>query len=303
MTASGQRAILLTGGAGQVGSALRGLAPAGWDIHAPPRAELNLADPDQIAAVVASRPWAAVISSGAYTAVDKAEADIVAAWQVNALGPAALAQAAARTGTPIVHLSTDYVFDGRKTGPYVETDPVGPLGVYGASKLGGELAVRTANPRHVIMRCAWVVSATGSNFIKTMLRLGAERPLLRVVDDQRGCPTTADEIALAVGRVVDRLIEDEDAPTGLYHFVSQGEASWCDLAKAVFEIAAERGAKTPDVEPIATSQYPTPAARPSNSVLSTAKITRDYGIAPKPWRAGVRDVVEQLVAPATVGVP
>ena len=303
MTPSGQRAILLTGGAGQVGSALRQLAPAGWDIYAPTRDELNLADPDQIAAVVASRPWSAVISSGAYTAVDKAESDVINAWRVNALGPAALAQAAARTGTPIVHLSTDYVFDGRKTGPYVETDPVGPLGVYGASKLGGELAVRTANPRHVILRCAWVVSATGSNFIKTMLRLGAERPVLRVVDDQRGCPTTADEIALAVRRVVDRLVEDQDAPTGLYHFVSQGEGSWCDLAKAVFEIAAERGAKTPVVEAITTAQYPTPAARPGNSVLNTAKITQDYGIAPKPWRAGVRDVVEQLVAAAAVGVP
>jgi len=303
MTASGQRAILLTGGAGQVGSALRGLAPAGWDIHAPTRNELDLADPDQISAVVASRPWAAVISAGAYTAVDRAEDEVVAAWRVNALGPAALAQAAARAGTPIVHLSTDYVFDGRKSGPYVETDPVAPLNVYGASKLGGELAVRTANPRHVIMRCAWIVSTTGSNFVKTMLRLGAERPVLRVVDDQRGCPTTADEIASAVRRVVDRLIEDQNAPTGLYHFVSQGEGSWCDLAKTVFEIAAERGAPRPDVQPIATSQYPTPAARPGNSVLSTAKIARDYGIEPKPWRAGVRHVVEQLVAPATVGVP
>ena len=145
MTASGQRAILLTGGAGQVGSALRALAPAGWDIHAPTRNELDLADPDQISAVVASRPWAAVISAGAYTAVDRAEDEVVAAWRVNALGPATLAQAAARAGTPIVHLSTDYVFDGRKSGPYVETDPVGPLSVYGASKLGGELAVRTAS--------------------------------------------------------------------------------------------------------------------------------------------------------------
>jgi dTDP-4-dehydrorhamnose reductase len=302
MTASGKRPVLLTGGSGQVGTALRRLAPTGWDIHAPTRAELDLGDPEQIAQLVASRPWAAVINAGAYTAVDRAEGDVVGAWRANALGPAALAQAAAKAGTPVIHLSTDYVFDGRLDRPYRETDAVGPMNVYGASKLGGELAVRTAHPRHVILRTAWVVSATGSNFVKTMLRMGAERPLLRVVDDQRGCPTTADDIAAAVRVVAERLMDDPDAPTGTYHFVGQGEATWCDLAKAVFAVAAEGGARAPEVQPISTAEYPTPAARPSNSVLDTAKITRDYGIAPQPWLAAVRKVVQQLMVSEATGV-
>lgn len=303
MSGSGPRAVLLTGGGGQVGSALRQLAPAGWDVHAPPRTELDLGDPDQLAAAVASRPWSAVINAGAYTAVDRAEDEVATAWRVNAVGPAALAHAAAKAGIPIVHLSTDYVFDGRLDRPYLETDPVAPLNVYGASKLGGELAVRTAHPRHVILRCAWIVSATGSNFVKTMLRLGAERPVVRVVDDQRGCPTTAQDIALALQQVVDRLADDPEAPTGVYHFVSEGQASWHDLAAAVFAEAQERGARTPELQPISTADYPTPAARPRNSVLDTRKITQDYGVTPRSWRAAVREVVQQLVVPTTVGAP
>lgn len=302
MTASEKRSVLLTGGSGQVGTALRRLAPAGWDIHAPSRAELDLGDPEQIASLVASRPWAAVINAGAYTAVDRAEEEVVAAWRANALGPAALAQAAAKAGTPIVHVSTDYVFDGRLERPYRETDATGPLNVYGASKLGGEQAVRTAHARHVILRTAWVVSPTGSNFVKTMLRLGAERPVLRVVDDQRGCPTTADDIAAALAAVAARLMDDPDAPAGTYHFVAQGEATWCELARAVFAAAAEAGARVPEVQPISTQDYPTPATRPRNSVLDTAKITRDYGVSPPPWLAAVRKVVQQLVVPAAEGV-
>lgn len=303
MSIAAPRAVLLTGGGGQVGTALRRLAPAGWQIHAPSRAELDLGDPDQLAAAVASRPWAAVINAGAYTAVDRAEDEAALAWRINAVAPAALAQAAANAGAPIVQLSTDYVFDGRMERPYLETDAVGPLNVYGASKLGGELAVRTAHPRHVILRCAWIVSATGSNFVKTMLRLGAERPLIRVVDDQRGCPTSAEDIALALQRIVDRLTDDPQAPAGVYHFVSEGEASWYELAAAVFAEAREHGARTPELQPISSAEYPTPAARPRNSVLDTRKITQDYGVAPRPWRTAVREVVQQLVAPATVGAP
>jgi dTDP-4-dehydrorhamnose reductase len=302
MTAAGARSILLTGGSGQVGTALRQLAPAGWEIHAPARSELDLGDPGQIAALVASRPWAAIINAGAYTAVDRAEDDVAQAWRANALGPAALAHAAAKAGTPIVHLSTDYVFDGRQERPYREADAIAPINVYGASKAGGELAVRTAGARHVILRTAWVVSATGSNFVKTMLRLGAERPLLRIVNDQRGCPTTADEIAAAVRIVTDRLIEDPGAPTGTYHFVCQGEATWFELAKAVFAVAERNGGPSPELQPISTEDYPTPAARPRNSVLDTAKIAQDYGIAPSPWFRAVRNVVQQLVAPAAMGV-
>lgn len=288
--------ILVTGGSGQVGGALVRLAPPEVEIVAPDRAALDLSDPNALAAKVAARNWHAVVNCAAYTAVDRAESDVVAAWQVNALAPAALAAASRAAGIPIIHVSTDYVFDGAKAEPYVEEDPVGPLGVYGASKLGGELAVRSANPVHVILRTAWVVSATGSNFVKTMLRLGAERPQLRVVADQKGCPTAADDIARAILTILGRIAE---GPYGTYHFVNGGEATWHQLAEAVFARAAAHGRPAPSVEPIATSDYPTPAARPANSRLATAKIMRDFGIVPRDWHEAVDEIVDALVEEKT----
>jgi dTDP-4-dehydrorhamnose reductase len=290
--------ILITGGSGQVGTALQRLAPKGWTIAAPSRETLDLGDPASVAAAVEARPWSAIISAGAYTAVDKAESEVTAAWRANALGPAALAEAAAKTGAPLIHLSTDYVFDGSKPGWYVEDDPVAPIGVYGASKEGGEQAVRTACPRHVILRTAWVVSPDGGNFLKTMLRLGKDRPALRVVDDQRGCPTSAADIAKALAAVASRLIGDADAPTGTYHFVNDGEATWCEFARSIFEDAAPLGWPRPEVEAIPTSEYPTPARRPANSRLSTAKLRADFGVSPRPWRTASREIVETVVRAA-----
>ncbi|WP_116090817.1 dTDP-4-dehydrorhamnose reductase [Sphingomonas crusticola] len=287
--------ILVTGGSGQVGSALLRLAPSDMEMVAPGRAELDLADHAALTALVQSRPWAAVVNSAAYTAVDRAEHDVVAAWQTNALAPAALAAATAAAGIPIIQLSTDYVFDGSAPGFYEEQDPVAPLGVYGASKEGGEQAVRTANPRHIILRTAWVVSATGSNFVKTMLRLGAERPELRVVADQDGCPTSADDIARTISSILGQL---QSGPYGTYHFVNAGEANWHQLAEAVFARAARHGRATPSILPIATSDYPTPAARPANSRLATAKIARDFGIRPRPWQVAVDEIVDALVREA-----
>ena len=284
--------ILITGGSGQVGGALLRLAPSGVEVVAPSRSELDLTDPVALAAMVGARSWAAVVNCAAYTAVDKAESDVVAAWQINALAPAALATATAAAGIPLIHVSTDYVFDGRKAEPYREDDPVAPLGVYGASKLGGEVAVRTANPAHVILRTAWVVSATGHNFVKTMLRLGADRPQLRVVADQLGCPTSADDIARAILTIIGRIGQ---ATYGTYHFVNGGEATWHGLAEAVFARAAAHGRPAPTVEAIATSDYPTPAARPANSRLATDKITRDFGIMPRDWKDAVDEIVDALV--------
>jgi dTDP-4-dehydrorhamnose reductase len=289
--------ILLTGGDGQVGTELQRQAPAHWRIAAPDEHELNLADPDAIAAAVASGAWSAVINAAAYTAVDKAEGAITTAWLVNALGPAALAEATAKAGIPLVHISTDYVFDGSKRGFYVEGDPVGPMGVYGASKEGGEQAVRTGNPRHVIVRTAWLVSPHGANFVKTMLRLGSERPSLRVVDDQRGCPTSAGDLAAALITITQRLIDDAEAPCGDYHFVNAGEASWCEFARFIFAEARGFGRPAPTVEAITTADYPTPARRPANSRLSTNKIRRDFGVQPRPWREAVEEIVERLFAP------
>jgi dTDP-4-dehydrorhamnose reductase len=284
--------VLVTGGSGQVGGALLRLAPADVEIVAPSRGELDLTDPAALAAIVNSRPWTAVVNCAAYTAVDKAESDVIAAWQINALAPAALAAATAAAGIPLIHVSTDYVFDGSKAEPYREDDPVAPLGVYGASKLGGEVAVRTANPAHVILRTAWVVSATGHNFVKTMLRLGAERPQLRVVADQKGCPTAADDIARAILTILGRIGQGAN---GTYHFVNEGEATWHGLAEAVFARAATHGRPAPTVEAIATSDYPTPAARPANSRLATDKITRDFGIVPRDWKDAVDEIVDALV--------
>ena len=288
--------ILVVGGSGQVGRELAKLAwPAGVSAATPVRGELDLSDARQVNAAVAGEPWGAVINAAAYTAVDKAESDVETAWRVNALGPALLAAATRAAGIPLIHVSTDYVFDGEKDGFYVEADPVGPLGVYGASKLGGEAAVRTGNPRHVIVRTAWVVSAHGANFVKTMLRLAADRPSLRVVDDQRGCPTSAADLAQALATIAVRMAGSADTPLGTYHFVNAGEATWCSFAREIFSASASLGGPFAAVTPIATSEYPTPARRPRNSRLATAKIGRDFGIVPRPWQAATAEVVAALV--------
>jgi dTDP-4-dehydrorhamnose reductase len=288
--------ILITGGSGQVGSELMALAwPDGLVPVAPPRADLDLADRASIERWLAGRDLAGIVSSGAYTAVDKAETDVATAWALNALAPAVLAAHAAKAGIPIVHVSTDYVFDGTKTAPYEETDPVAPMGVYGASKEGGEQAVRTARARHAIVRTSWVVSPHGANFIKTMLRVGRERPLLKVVDDQHGAPTVAADLAAALQTILVRLIADPAAPTGTCHFANAGETTWCGLARAVFAASAARGGPSPTVEAITTADYPTPARRPANSRLSTERIGRHYGIVPRPWQPAVEAVVARLL--------
>ena len=289
--------ILVTGGSGQVGTELRALAwPAGVAVHAPGRDELDLADPASVERALASRAWSAVVSSGAYTAVDRAEGDVAQAWLVNAVAPAILASHARRAGIPIVHVSTDYVFDGSGEGFYAETDPVAPLGVYGASKEGGEQAVRSAGARHAILRTAWVVSPHGSNFLKTMLRLGAGRDELRVVGDQRGCPTFAGDLARALQAVTLRLIADADAPAGTFHFVNAGEASWAEFAVAIFAASARRGGRQPRVETITTAEYPTPARRPANSRLATSRIREAFGIEPRPWPEALEEAVAALQA-------
>jgi dTDP-4-dehydrorhamnose reductase len=291
------RTILITGGTGQVGRALPKLArPQDVELHCPARAELDLADRCSVEAAFAARSYAAVINCAAYTAVDKAEGDTVAAFAANAMGPAVLAAATAAAGVPIVQVSTDYVFDGTGSRPYREDDPVAPLGVYGASKLAGELAVASGNPRHLILRTAWVLSESGANFAKTMLRVGATNPVVRVVDDQHGCPTGADDIAATLQTLTLRLLDDPAAPTGVFHFVNAGEATWCGLARAIFAAAAADGGPSPVVEAIATADYPTPARRPANSRLSTARITAAYGITPRPWQQAVAEIVAALRA-------
>lgn len=287
--------ILVTGGAGQVGLELARVAwPAQVRLHMPTRAELDLGDAEAVRALFQRVPFKAVINSGAYTAVDKAETDVAAAFASNAMGPAVLAEATRAADIPLIQVSTDYVFDGSGEQDYVEVDPVGPLGVYGASKLAGEYAVLTGNPRSVVLRTAWVLSVHRANFLKTMLRLAADRPALRVVDDQTGSPTSARDIAQALADITLKMIADPDAPTGVYHFVNAGSTTWAGLAREVFAQSATHGGPSAEVEGITTADYPTPARRPTNSRLSTFKITRDYGITPRPWKDAVAEIVAEL---------
>lgn len=292
--------ILITGGAGQVGLELaRAKWPSHVRLHLPTRGQLDLGDAEAVRAAFAATPFRAVINSGAYTAVDKAETEVAAAFAANAMGPAILAEVTRAAGIPLIQVSTDYVFDGSGERDYAETDPVGPLGVYGASKLAGEVAVTTGNPRSVVMRTAWVLSPHRANFLKTMLRLAADRPALRVVQDQEGCPTSARDIADALKTIALRMIDDPDAPTGVYHFVNAGSTTWAGLAREIMALSAARGGPSATVEGITTADYPTPARRPSNSRLDTFKITRDYGIAPRPWKDAVAEIVAELIPEPT----
>jgi dTDP-4-dehydrorhamnose reductase len=288
--------ILLTGGTGQLGRELLRLGwPDGVTLAAPGRKVLDLADADALASKIREGGYAAVINAGAYTAVDAAEDDAIAAWRINALAPAALATACAERGIPIVQLSTDYVFDGAKEGPWLPDDPIRPLSVYGASKAGGELAVRASGARHAIVRTAWVVSAQGRNFVKTMLRLGQERDELGVVADQHGSPTAAADLARAVQTVTLSLMRDTTLESGTWHAANAGFATWHELAAHVFAEAERRGRQAPKLKPIRTRDYPTPAARPANSRLDTRTLARDFGVELPPWRESVIGIVAELV--------
>jgi dTDP-4-dehydrorhamnose reductase len=282
--------ILVTGATGQVGDALVRLAKAqGIEVDAPGRDKLDLANADSIASTFKSSRWSAVINCAAYTAVDKAETDAELAHLINATAPGLLAEAAAAHDIPIVQVSTDYVFDGTNPKPYLETDVANPLGVYGRTKEAGEVAVRSANKKHAIVRTAWVVSAQGHNFLNTMLNLGATKSELNVVDDQLGCPSSAADIAKALLQI------SQSVPDcgGTWHFVNSGEATWFDLANHIFGKTAKYGLPAPTVRPIPTSMYPTPAKRPANSRLCTNAVERDFNIQPRPWRTAIDEILLQ----------
>lgn len=286
--------ILITGGQGQVGTELRQLDwPAGMDIVAPDRQALDLSDITAVRAYFAANAFDAVIHPAAYTAVDKAETEIAEAFAVNALTPALLAELTKSAGIPLVHVSTDYVFDGEAEGPYTEDHPTAPANVYGASKRAGELAVLAGNPRSAIVRTAWVFSAHRANFVKTMIRLASERSELKVVEDQHGCPTSARDVACALATITLRMIEDTSAPSGIFHFANEGSTSWAGLAREIMASLPDGGVP---VLSITTSDYPTPARRPANSCLDTRRIREDYAITPRKWQIAVQETVAELTA-------
>lgn len=292
-----EKTILVVGRAGQVAHALATIPSlTGQRVVARGRPGLDVLDNSSIeAAIDAVRPDL-IVNAAAYTAVDQAESEEAAAFALNAAAPGALAAAAARKGIALLQISTDYVFDGTKTAPYNETDPLAPLGVYGHSKRAGELAVASANPDHLILRTAWVYSTVGKNFLKTMLRVGAGRDELGVVHDQRGNPTSAADIAAGILDISEQVLSGEKAiKSGVYHMTAQGEASWAEFAEYIFDCSARAGGPVARVKRITSDEYPTPVTRPSNSRLDCSKLAHTYSISLPHWQVTTRTCVEQLV--------
>jgi dTDP-4-dehydrorhamnose reductase len=276
--------ILITGKNGQVGTELSRLYQSRGDVVLTGRDECDLLSEQSIRDTVQRVKPAVIMNAGAYTAVDQAEKEPGLCFAINAHAPRVLAQEAARLGALLIHYSTDYVFDGEKPQPYLETDPIHPLNVYGESKAAGEAAIAEVATRYLVLRTSWVYGAHGKNFLRTMLRLGAERPELRVVDDQLGAPTSAAAIADATARLV-----EQPSPSGIYHMTAAGSTSWCGFARAIFD--ARLLTTQPRVQPISSADYPTPARRPANSVLSNDKFAQNFGFRLTTWQQQLNEVL------------
>ena len=289
--------IVVTGREGQVVRALleRGAENGAFEVMALGRPVLDLSRPEGIDAALRQARPDVIVSAAAYTAVDQAETDVAEAHAVNAEAPGRIAATAAALGVPVVQLSTDYVFDGRKTEPYLETDPTGPASVYGRTKLAGERAVAAATGNHVILRTAWVYSPFGRNFVKTMLRLAESRDRVDVVDDQVGNPTSALDIAAGILSVAASLLDSDAASLrGTFHMTGTGAASWADFATEIFAASARHGGRSAIVGRIPSSAFPTPVRRPANSRLDCGKLERTYGIRLGDWRKAAAETVARL---------
>jgi dTDP-4-dehydrorhamnose reductase len=288
--------IAVIGSNGQLGWELIRQAEArGLNILALDFPEIDIRDPASIDGRIDFSKIDLVINAAAYTAVDKAESEPEMAFAVNRDGPANLADRCRDRHIPLIHVSTDYVFDGTKLGPYVEEDPIAPLGVYGKSKAAGEAEVRQRLPEHLIVRTAWLCGIHGHNFVKTILRLGRDRETLKVVSDQSGCPTFAADLADAILKMARQAESGKLVPWGTFHYCGGGETSWHAFAEAIFEIAERHETFAVKlVMPISTAEYPTPVRRPANSVLDCSKIERQFGIRPRPWRESLAEMIRQL---------
>ncbi|MFG1391366.1 dTDP-4-dehydrorhamnose reductase [Xanthobacter agilis] len=293
--------ILLFGAGGQLGREITDLASGkGLELIGLDHTALDICDPVAVARALEAQRPDVVVNAAAYTAVDKAESEPEHAARINAFAPAHIAERCERYRTPLVHVSTDYVFDGTKPAPYVEQDPVAPLGVYGRTKAAGESAVRSATERHVIVRTSWVYGAHGHNFLKTVLRLARERDRLTIVADQRGCPTATRDLADALLTAA-AAAAGGDARWGTYHFAGDGATTWHGFAAEIVRVAGPRLGRTPEVAPITTADYPTPAKRPANSQLASDLFHRTFGVRAAPWQTRVAEVVETLLAEPPAG--
>nr|WP_091953824.1 dTDP-4-dehydrorhamnose reductase [Bradyrhizobium shewense] len=291
------RPILIAGRSGQLARCLRDLAATrGLPAVILGRPELDLENRKGIDKLIASIAPSAIINAAAYTAVEQAESETAKAFSVNRDGAAALADIAWQMNVPLIHLSTDYVFDGAKPDAYDESDTPAPLNVYGASKLAGEAAVLAAHPLATVVRCSWLYSPYGSNFVRTMLRLCETQQIVRVVRDQYGNPTNAFDLAEAVLRIAERLGTDDRRTTaGIFHLAGQGETNWHDFAQAIFYEYSRRGARIPALEAITTEEFPTAARRPRNSRLDSSKAERVFGVRLPPWRHSLKACLDHLV--------
>jgi len=289
--------ILIAGAAGQVGRELRRSFCDAGEIIAPGRDTFDLAAPDQVRAMVRSAAPDVILNAAAYTSVDRAESEPELAMAVNARAPAILAEEALRAGALLVHYSTDYVFDGSKAGPWVESDTPNPLNVYGASKLAGEEAIKQVRGKYLIFRTSWVYGPHGNNFLLTMLRLARERDSLNIVDDQFGAPTSSIELAEATHAIVSGVLAGQFGQAenwaDLYHMSCSGSVSWCEFARAIFKRAnTQRDRQTPTVNAIQSSDYPTPARRPKNSILSNEKLQARFSVRLAHWEVAAASVLE-----------
>ena len=290
--------ILVTGAEGQLGTEIVRQAPAcGVVVTAPLLAEMDLTNSARVEEVFAAVRPTAVINAAAYTLVDRAETESDLAFAVNAAAPAHLARLCGRAGIPLVQVSTDYVFDGRKQTPYVEDDPIAPLGVYGRSKAEGEAAVRGTLREHIIVRTAWLYSPYGSNFVRTILRLAAEGKELRIVDDQVGSPTCAADFAEALLSIAGRLRSGGEIPWGTYHYCGRGITSWFGFARHILQtLTVRRHIDAYRVVPITTREFPTAARRPAFSALDCSRIQAGFGISLAPWQESVEQTIDRLLA-------
>jgi dTDP-4-dehydrorhamnose reductase len=294
-----EQRLLVFGGAGQVGRAFAEAAlPEGWNIVALSHQDADITDPAAVERAIKTHRPGYIINAAAYTAVDKAESERDICMRINRDGAGIVARAAAAVKVPLIHLSTDYVFDGSKSGPWNEDDEPAPLSVYGASKAAGEQEVRANTMWHIIVRTSWVFGIHGSNFVKTMLQVGEGKEELRIVADQHGRPTHAADIARGIIALAARQQNKmPQRPWGTFHFAGKRATTWFKFAEAIFDEAEQRGMKIPALTPIPTSGYPMAAKRPANSVLDCAKIESTYGAIPQLWSAGLAACLDKLIGP------